>query len=48
MEQDGVERFLVYLARSRQNGVAYHRSGIWGDYALQTGEKVLRLLRNGT
>lgn len=47
IKEDGMKRFIEYVAVNRENGVVYHRNGIWGDYDLETEDAVLDLLRNG-
>lgn len=47
IKEDGIDEFIKYLNRNKENGVVYHRSGIWGDYDLPTEEEVLQLLRKG-
>lgn len=47
IKEDGMKRFIEYVAVNRENGVVYHRNGIWGDYDLETEDMVLDLLRNG-
>lgn len=47
MKEDGVEKFIKYLAINKVNGIVYHRDGIVGDYDLPTEDEVLRLLRQG-
>ena len=45
MREDGLARFLGYLERNAENGVVYHRDGIFGDYDLETEDEILLLLR---
>ena len=47
IKEDGIDEFIKYLTRNKENGVVYHRSGIFGDYDLSTEEEVLQLLRKG-
>lgn len=48
IKEDGVERFSGYIARNAENGIVYHRDGIWGDYDLDSEISVLKLLRTGS
>lgn len=48
INEDGMERFSEYIVRNAENGVVYHRDGIWGDYDLDSEEAVLKLLRTGS
>ncbi|HWQ58141.1 MAG TPA: hypothetical protein VN540_03905, partial [Clostridia bacterium] len=45
MREDGLETFMGYLEHGAQQGLQYHRGGIFGDYDLETEEAVLCLLR---
>ena len=46
IKEDGIEKFTSYLAVNQARGIVYHRTGILGDYDLQTEEEVLALLRS--
>lgn len=48
IKEDGIERFSEYIARNAENGIVYHRDGIWGDYDLDSEDAVLKLLRTGS
>lgn len=48
IKEDGMERFSEYIARNAENGIVYHREGIWGDYDLDSEASVLKLLRTGS
>lgn len=48
IKEDGLERFSEYLLRNAENGIVYHRDGIWGDYDLDSEAAVLKLLRTGS
>lgn len=44
----GVETLLNCLERNEENGVVYHRKGIWGDYdEWDDREKLLTFIRTG-
>lgn len=45
IREDGLERFAAYLLANAEKGIVYHRSGIFGDYDLDSEEEVLRLLK---
>lgn len=45
MKEDGLENFDKAIKNNAQQGVVYHRKGIYGDYDLETEEEVLALLR---
>ena len=47
IKEDGIDRFAEYILRNVENGIVYHRNGIYGDYDLATEEEVLMLLRTG-
>jgi hypothetical protein len=47
IKEDGIEAFSQYIVKNAQNGIVYHRNGIFGDYDLDTEEKILNLLRKG-
>lgn len=47
IREDGLDRFAEYIVRNVENGIVYHREGIFGDYDLATESAVLRLLRTG-
>jgi hypothetical protein len=47
IREDGLDRFADYILRNAASGIVYHRSGITGDYDLETEADVLRLLRTG-
>lgn len=47
IKEDGIDKFIEYIKRNKENGVVYHVSGIFGDYDLETEEDVLKLLRYG-
>lgn len=47
IREDGLEQFAGYIVKNAQNGIVYHRDGIWGDYDLESEDAVLRLLRTG-
>lgn len=47
MKEEGVARFIEYLEKNQERGIIYHRSGILGDYDLETEDEVLALLRQG-
>jgi hypothetical protein len=46
IKEDGIEKFIEYITINKEKGVVYHRSGILGDYDLETEDDVLELLRN--
>lgn len=46
--QYGVERLMACLERNENQGVVYHRSGIFGDYDdFDSVEELLELINNG-
>ena len=45
IKEVGLEEFYQILEKNQQNGILYHRSGILGDYDLESEEAVLKLLR---
>ncbi len=45
IKEVGLEEFYQILGKNQQNGILYHRSGILGDYDLESEEAVLKLLR---
>ncbi len=45
IKEDGIDRFVEYIAANDAKGIVYHRCGITGDYDLATEEAVLALLR---
>jgi hypothetical protein len=47
IKEDGIEAFSQYMNRNAHNHIVYHRSGILGDYDLDSEEKILKLLRTG-
>jgi len=47
IKEEGVEKFSHYIMCNEQNGVVYHRNGVYGDYDLNTEEEILCLLRYG-
>jgi len=47
IKEDGIEKFIEYLERNAEKGIIYHRSGIYGDYDLDTEDQVIKLLRSG-
>ena len=48
IKEDGIDRFSEYIIRNADNGIVYHRDGIWGDYDLDSEADVLKLLRTGS
>lgn len=40
-----MDAFITYINRNKNEGIVYHRDGIFGDYDLDTEEEVLKLLR---
>ena len=48
MKEDGIEKFIEYINKNIENGAVYHRSGVIGDFDLDSEEAVLKLLRTGT
>lgn len=46
IKEDSLDKFAEYILKNTENGIVYHRSGIWGDYDLETEEQVLKLLRS--
>lgn len=47
LKEDGLDKFCEYIIKNMENGIVYHRSGIYGDYDLETEDEVLNLLRYG-
>jgi hypothetical protein len=47
IKEDGLDQFSRYIANNTENGIVYHRDGVYGDYDLATEEEILRLLRTG-
>lgn len=47
IREDGIDKFCGYIIKNMESGVVYHRSGIYGDYDLETEDEVLNLLRYG-
>jgi hypothetical protein len=47
IKEDGLEAFSQYINKNAQNCIVYHRSGVFGDYDLDSEEKILNLLRTG-
>lgn len=45
IKEDGMDAFITYINRNKNEGIVYHRDGIFGDYDLDTEEEVLKLLR---
>jgi len=48
IREEGMDRFAEYIIRNAENGIVYHRKGIFGDYDLVSEDKVLKLLRTGS
>jgi len=48
MKEDGIEKFIEYINKNIENGAVHHRSGVIGDFDLDSEEAVLKLLRTGT
>lgn len=46
IKEDGLEQFSQYIAANQEKGLVYHRTGIMGDYDLETEDAVLALLRS--
>jgi hypothetical protein len=47
IKEDGIEKFSEYIFNNLENGIVYHRNGVYGDYDLDTEEEILRLVRTG-
>ena len=47
MKEDGIDRFAQYITDSVGRGFVYHRTGVYGDYDLDTEDLILQLLRTG-
>ena len=47
IKEDGIEKFFQYIVNNTEKGIVYHRNGVYGDYDLETEEKILCLLRTG-
>ncbi|MCL2478031.1 MAG: hypothetical protein FWF22_00915 [Treponema sp.] len=47
IKEDGIDKFSENILRNFNNGILYHRTGIKGDYDLDTEEEILKLIRNG-
>jgi hypothetical protein len=47
IKEDGPDMYSRYISKNAENGIVYHRNGIYGDYDLETEGAVLQLLRTG-
>ena len=47
IKEDGLDAFAQYIMKNTENGIVYHRNGVYGDYDLETEEDILHLLRTG-
>jgi len=47
IKEDGIESFSKNITKNAEKGVVYHKNGVYGDYDLETEEKILHLLRTG-
>ena len=45
IKENGLEKFSQYIVNNTEKGIVYHRSGVYGDYDLETEEEILQLLR---
>ena len=48
INEDGIDMFAQCIMKNAENGIVYHRNGVYGDYDLETEEDILQLLRTGS
>lgn len=45
IKEEGLDTFAHYILRNAENGIVYHRNGLYGNCDLVTEKDILQLLR---